>query len=288
MLAAVAGGLVGVLLVATWDYQERGVRVVAVGTEHGISVLVTSGHRRVLIESGATGRSFDHGLDAHLTPLHRDLDIVLVDPDVDATAAPSRASSRRWSLGSSTIGGVETLDTSTSISLPDDLSIEVLLEPGPVGEDRGWVVMISRGTAVLGVAGSDDDWVTSVIDGRGPGVVIAATDGATASPDRSSAPLTVLARRVMDGSTSSTPAQTIVALSPGESMVFRLHDRGIEVPDAIADRLAQRAAMPRTSSRPLLGTRSSNSRRISARSSSERSTSRPARAIAPATLTAFR
>ena len=238
MLAAVAGVLVGVLLVATWDYQERGVRVVAVGTEHGISVLVTSGHRRVLIESGVTGRSLDHGLDAHLTPLHRDLDIVLVDPDVDATAAPSRASSRRWSLGSSTIGGVETLDTSTSISLPEDLSIEVLLEPGPVGEDRGWVVMISRGTAVLGVAGSEDDWVTSVIDGRGPGVVIAASDGATASPDRSSAPLTVLARRVMDGSTSSTPAQTIVALSPGESMVFRIHDRGIEVPDAIADRLA--------------------------------------------------
>lgn len=285
-LAAVAGGLVGILLLTVWGYEERGVRVVAVGTERGVSVLVTSGTRRVLVASGSTGDALDDGLDEHLRPLHRDLDLVLIDPGTEGADFGARGTGRRWTLGGDTVSGVERVDSSGSIALPHGVVIDLLIEPGPVGSVRGWVAAISREHAVVAIAGGTSPWVSATAASRRPGVVIAAR--ATGEPVASTAPL-LLTRASGDERPSSTEhAGTVIRLHPAQSMVLRLHDRGVELPGSVGDRLDRRAATPRTSSRPLPGTRSSNSRRISARSSSERRTSRPARAIALATRTAFR
>ena len=286
-LAAVGGGLVGILLLVIWDHQERGVRVVAVGTEGGISVLVTSGHRRVLIESGSTGGALRDGLDDHLPPLHRDLDLVMTDSGIDGGPAWGQRVARRWVLGDVQRTGSERLVSSSTISLPDGVAVRLLLEPGPDGGRRGWVTIVERGQAVVAIAGGGGPWVSSVVARHRPGVVIIAREDSTEVSQSATPPL-LMTPAGDDRSSSTGQLDTVVRLFPAQSYVFRLRDSGVEVPSPLSEQLDQRAATPRTSSRPLLGTRSSNSRRISARSSSELRTSRPARAIALATKTAFR
>ena len=288
-LAVVADGLVGITLLLVWDYQERGVRVVAIGTERGISVLVTSGHRRVLIESGGDGNALSDGMNAYLTPLHRDIDITLTDARAgDGDSPAARGSGRRWTLGSSATDASAAIGASSTVTMPNDVSIDVLVEPGPVGDPRGWVAAIRRGSSVIVVAGGEGRWVSAAVSQRGAGIVIAAA--VTASFEATSAyaaPVVLTADRDVAGSSPSGVAANAYRVFPSQTMVFRFHERGVEVPEALEDRLDQRAATPSASSRPFAGTRASKSRRMSARSSSERSTSRPDRAIAFATRRAF-
>ena len=282
----VGGGLVGILLLVVWDKEERGVRVVAVGTEGGISVLVSSGHRRVLIESGAMGDALVDGLGDHLPPLHRDLDMVLTDSSTDGAPSWDRRVTRRWVLGNSPLPASERLVSSSTITLPDGVTIRLLLEPGPDGDRRGWVAMIERRSAVVAIASGGSPWVSSAVVRRQPGVVILAREDSLDELKSSTAPLILTAED--DRSMPTGQRDSVVRLFPAQSFVFRLRDSGVEVPGSLTERLDQRAATPSTSSRPLLGTRSSNSRRISVRNSSERKTSKPARARALATNTAFR
>ena len=289
-MAAVVGGLVGLVLLLVWDYQERDVRVVAVGTKDGISVLVTSGRRRVLIESGVDGTDSPDGLASYLTPLHRDIDVTLTDGRTgDGTMPRSRGSGQRWMLQSSTTDGPEPVGVSSTVTMPNDVSIDLLLEPGPAGEEQSWIASIRRGSAVVAVAGGDGRWVWSAVSQRDAGVVVMAADGRDGGQGLPyAAPLFLTPDRHVDGNSPSHLGASVVPVFPAQVVVFRLHERGIEVPVALQDRLDQPAATPSASSRPFTGTRASNSRRMSVRRSSERRTSRPAKAMALATRTAFR
>ena len=276
------------MLLVIWDYQERGVRVVAVGTEHGVSVLVTSGHRRVLIESGAAGEALADGLETHLTPLHRDIDLTVSDArNRNDPFSTGHGSDQRWSLRTSPTDGSKTLGTSTTVSMPNDVSIEILMEPGHVDEARGLVASVRRGSAVVVIASGTSRWVTAAVSQRDAGVVIAAVDRSAEAGTLQGAPLLLVPAEDVDRTSPSAVGSTVVRVFPGQSMVFRLHELGVELPDSLDRRLGQRAATPSASSRPLGGTRASNSRRMSVRSSSDRRTSRPARAIAFATRTAL-
>ena len=289
VLAVIASALVGLILLLVWDYQERGVRVVAVGTEDGISVLVTSGHRRVLIESGADGKALSDGLNGHLTPLHRDVDLTVTDAGAaDGSTSAERGSGQRWTLDASSTDGSQTLGASTTISMPNDVSIDLLIEPGPVDQARGWVASVRRGSALVVIASGTSRWTSAAVAQRDAGVVVmAAAHGAAESTPPYAARLVLTSDGDVNGTSPSGVAANLVRVFPAQTMVFRLHERGVEVPEALEDRLDQRAATPSASSRPPAGTRASNSRRMSARSSSERRTSKLARAIALATSTAL-
>lgn len=286
-LATVVGGLVGILLLTIWNHEDRGVGVVAVGTEDGISVLVTSGHRRVLIESGATGEALENGLGAHLPPLHRDLDLVLIHKG-SGDGARQPQSRHRWTLDRPPMSGSRRLATSSTVSLPNDVSIDLLLEPGPDSRERGWVAAIGLGSSVVAIAGGESDWVSRTVSARRPGILVMAREGSSIEGTGYAAPLVLMGAGEVGQGAPADIGSAVVPMFPAQTMVFLLHARGVEVPDSLADRFDQRAATPRTSSRRLLCRRSSNSHRILARSSSERRTSRSASPIAFATRTAFR
>ena len=282
-LAAVGGAVAALLLTAWWDWEERGVRVVAVGTEQGISVLVTSGHRRVLIASGSSGRALGDGLGPYLLPLHRDLDVELLVGD---SRRSGREAEQRWSLGANEVNGVEAIATSTSIDLPGDVAISVALEPGRRSSERSWVAVVAHGRSVVAIVGPATPWSTARVASTHAGVVIVATTvtgDAQPSVDETATLVPAKSQPAEQGAGTS-----VIRVFARQSLVFRLSGAGVELPGPVADALGQRAAMPSASSRPLLGMLASNSARTWSRSSADRRTSRPASAIALATSTALR
>lgn len=282
-LAAVVGAVVALALVAWWDYEERGVRVVAVGTEHGLSVLVTSGHRRVLIVSGSSGRALGDTLGPYLRPLHRDLDVELLVGD---TRASGREAARRWALGGDDRNGEEAIAASSSIALPGGVSIDITLEPGPRAAPRSWVAVVTHGRSVVAITGPATPWSTAAVAATRAGVVIVATS--TTDDDHGSSAGTATLVPATARPAGRPAGAGVLRVFARQSIVLRLTSQGVELPDTVVEALGQRAGSPRASSRPLLGMLASNSDRTSLRSSADRRTSSPASAMALATSTALR
>lgn len=159
LLVAIGGtSIVG----ASWarDYAEP--RATLLGSTRGISVLVTAGTARVLIVNGTDPAALGNAVSKARHPGLDRIDLLIVSGNAAAADLVPRAVTVLNPREVMTVGGVASLagteitprkviDRSTTIELPEGVTISFEVWPAAEGEngDVTWSVLIERGSASI-------------------------------------------------------------------------------------------------------------------------------------------
>lgn len=161
LIALVAlGGMT--IVTASWARDFASPRVTLLGTERGISLLITTGSTRVLVLAGSNPTELGNAIAKARHPGLDRIDLMIVSGNPAATELAQRsiqllhprmilAVGSDASLRSSGIVPGKLIDHTTEIDLPNGvvLTIEVWSSEGGDGDDVTWSVMIERGGAAV-------------------------------------------------------------------------------------------------------------------------------------------
>jgi hypothetical protein len=142
------------------DYAEP--RATLLGSDRGISVLVTSGAARVLIVNGSDPAALGNAISKSRHPGLDRLDLMIVSGNAAAAQLVPRAIDilqpravmtigTPASLEGTSIEPMKVIDRATAIELPDGVTITIDVWPAAGGEndDVTWSATIRRGSAAL-------------------------------------------------------------------------------------------------------------------------------------------
>lgn len=150
------------ILAASWSGDYAQPRATLLGSERGISVLVTAGSARVLILNGTDPTALGNALSKARHPGLERLDLMIVPGNAGAATLAPRAIELLAPRAVMTVGGdaslagtsivpLKIIDRSTAIELPEGVTIAIDLWAAADGEndDVTWSARIERGDASI-------------------------------------------------------------------------------------------------------------------------------------------
>ncbi len=176
------------VVTASWARDYAHARVTLLGSERGISMLITAGEARVLIVNGTDPAALGNAISKARHPGLDRLDLMIVSGNAAAAEMVPRAIELLNPRSMMTVGGVASLAgtslvprkvilRSTEVELPEGVSITIEVWPSADGEndDVTWSARIERGGAsVYWVSDREDlmqdslpDAVDVTVIGRG-------------------------------------------------------------------------------------------------------------------------
>lgn len=166
------------IVTASWarDYQQP--RATLLGSDRGVSLLVTAGPARVLIVSGTDADELLSALDKARHPVLDRIDILIVSGNAAAAEVAERAIELTSPREVMTVGSaaslaetstvpVEIIENTTQIELPESVTVLVEVWPAANGEneDVTWSALVERaGASVYWVSDREDLMQESMLE----------------------------------------------------------------------------------------------------------------------------
>ena len=173
------------IVTTAWARDYAQPRVTLLGSDRGVSVLVTAASARVLIVNGTDPASLGNALSKARHPGLDRLDLMIVSGNAAAAQLVPRAIAllnprevmtvgSNASLSETTIVAAKTIDHSTVIELPDGVSITIEVWPAADGEndDVTWSARIERGVASIHWVSDREDLMQDSLPGKADVTVI--------------------------------------------------------------------------------------------------------------------
>jgi hypothetical protein len=242
-----AGGLA-----VTWFRTSAEPRIILLGSDGAVSILVMAGSSRLLIATGDNTTAFDNALDAALPPTIRRIDVLLVPgggqgETVAAHALRTRDARYRAFIGpprSSMLefessDAIDSLVTPRRFELADGVRVTLQVDPDGGADDRvHWRATVRHGdTSVIILANGADlagfepvEFISALVLVRG------APDGTLADFDLHALVLNEENTRKttwrQDLARSAPPALIVLPVADGNVETLRFVEGGLQLPEA--------------------------------------------------------